>query len=125
MNFKAIIALIATLVTGLAINIAAAQNVGGAAKSPAFTFADTQYFHRYTINDPHEYTPAGQEDLKTWTDMLTIHYYRKVKDGEARSEERRVGKECRSGRPPYPYEIRPRDWSSDVCSSDLLPARKI
>src|SRR5207253_3155262 len=32
---------------------------------------------------------------------------------QARSEERRVGKEWRSTRWP-------RDWSSDVCSSDLL-----
>src|SRR5947209_4894459 len=30
---------------------------------------------------------------------------------DSRSEERRVGKECRYWR----------DWSSDVCSSDLLP----
>src|SRR5439155_1135046 len=34
-----------------------------------------------------------------------------------RSEERRVGKECRSRQSSWP-----RDWSSDVCSSDL-PAR--
>jgi len=34
-----------------------------------------------------------------------------------RSEERRVGKECRSRWSPY--EISTRDWSSDVCSSDL------
>jgi len=40
-----------------------------------------------------------------------------------RSEERRVGKECRSRWSPYhqktAYEIPKRDWSSDVCSSDL------
>src|SRR5947209_5154251 len=33
----------------------------------------------------------------------------KIQDGKTRSEERRVGKECRYWR----------DWSSDVCSSDL------
>src|ERR1044071_3027720 len=34
-----------------------------------------------------------------------------------RSEERRVGRECRSRWAPY--EVSSRDWSSDVCSSDL------
>jgi len=41
-----------------------------------------------------------------------------------RSEERRVGKERRSRWSPYQqktaYEIYQCDWSSDVCSSDLL-----
>ena len=43
-----------------------------------------------------------------------------------RSEERRVGKECRSSWSPYhydtAYEIRRSDWSSDVCSSDPSPS---
>jgi hypothetical protein len=51
-----------------------------------FSFADVEYFHRHTQGDQHEYTPAGQEDLKAWKDMVTIHYYRKVKDGEALAE---------------------------------------
>ena len=49
----------------------------------AFSFADVEYFHRFTKGDQHEYTPAGQEDLKAWTDMVTIHFYRRAKDGEA------------------------------------------
>lgn len=68
------------------------QNVGDAAnsqdsgkknKEAAFSFADVKYFHRFTKDDQHEYTPAGQEDLKAWKDMVTIHYYRKTKDGDA------------------------------------------
>jgi hypothetical protein len=51
-------------------------------KDAAFSFADVKYFHRFTKDDQHEYTPASQEDLKAWTDMVTIHYYRKAKDGE-------------------------------------------
>ena len=45
---------------------------------------------------------------------------------DCRSEERRVGKECRSRWSPYPfkqktaYEMNLCDWSSDVCSSDLI-----
>jgi hypothetical protein len=50
-------------------------------KDAAFSFADVRYFHRFTEDDQHEYTPSGQEDLKAWTDMVTIHYYRKAKDG--------------------------------------------
>lgn len=49
----------------------------------AFTFADISYFHRYTINDQHEYTPTGQADLNAWADMVTINWYRKAKNGEA------------------------------------------
>jgi len=51
-------------------------------KDAAFSFANVQYFHRYTQNDQNEYTPAGQEDLKAWTDMMTINYYPKSKDGD-------------------------------------------
>ena len=49
----------------------------------AFTFADVNYFHRFTKDDLHEYTPDGQVDLNRWTDMVTINYYRKVKEGDA------------------------------------------
>lgn len=51
-------------------------------KDAAFSFADVKYFHRFTTDDQHEYTPAGQEDLEAWKDMVTINYYRKAKDGE-------------------------------------------
>src|ERR1035441_6755223 len=53
-----------------------------------------------------------------------------VKDSQGRivdrSEERRVGKECRSRRPNHHSNKRRHtsclsDWSSDVCSSDLIP----
>ena len=52
-------------------------------KVAAFSFADVKYFHRFTQDDQHEYTPDGQEDLNAWTDMVTILFYRKVKDAEA------------------------------------------
>lgn len=50
-------------------------------KSAAFMLAQVKYFHRFTKGNQHEYTPDGQEDLKRWTDMVTINYYPKVKDG--------------------------------------------
>jgi len=52
-------------------------------KAAAFSLAGVKYLHRFTKDDQHEYTPEGQEDLQAWTDMTTIHYYRKAKDGEA------------------------------------------
>src|SRR5262245_40850418 len=52
-------------------------------KDVAFSFADVKYFHRFTTNDQHEYTPAAQEDLNAWKDMVTIRYYRKAKDDGA------------------------------------------
>jgi len=59
------------------------QAKDGKAKVEAFSFASVKYFHRFTKDDQHEYTPEGQEDLNAWADMVTIHLYRKAKDGEA------------------------------------------
>lgn len=49
----------------------------------AFKFADVEYFHRFTDKDLHEYTPAGQQDLEKFADMVSINYYRTAKDGES------------------------------------------
>ena len=65
------------------ITIGSTRLVAGAQdKTPAFTFANVNYFHRFTEKDQHEYTPAGQEDLKAWAEMVTLLVYRNVKDGE-------------------------------------------
>lgn len=49
---------------------------------PVFSFRNTGYFHRWSQNDQHEYTPARQEDLEKWTDMVTLDGYSDVHDGE-------------------------------------------
>jgi hypothetical protein len=49
---------------------------------PAFSFQDVKYFHRWSQNEQHEFTPAKQEDLDHWTDMITTHAYPGVDDGE-------------------------------------------
>ena len=49
--------------------------------SPAFSFQDVKYFHRWSQNEQHEFTPAKQEDLDHWTDMITINAYPGVDDG--------------------------------------------
>lgn len=49
---------------------------------PAFSFQRVNYFHRWSGGTQHEFTPAKQEDLDHWTDMLTINMYPDVDDGE-------------------------------------------
>jgi len=54
---------------------------GNSAKAD-FVFRETSYWHRWSKNDQHEYTPKGQEDLQQWLDMITINRYPDVHDGE-------------------------------------------
>jgi hypothetical protein len=48
----------------------------------AFVFGDVEYFHRWSQNEQHEFTPEKQEDLKKWSDMITVNGYPGVDDGE-------------------------------------------
>ena len=48
---------------------------------PAFTFREIGYFHRWSRNDQHEFTPDRQEDLQKWTDMITVNGYPDATDG--------------------------------------------
>ena len=50
--------------------------------SPAFAFRGLDYFHRWSQAEQHEFTPAKQEDLEHWTDMITINGYPGVDEGE-------------------------------------------
>jgi hypothetical protein len=49
----------------------------------AFVFAGVDYFHRWSQNDQHEFTPQGQEDLEKWSDMITINVYPRALDGDS------------------------------------------
>jgi hypothetical protein len=49
----------------------------------AFALGDVDYFHRWSQNDQHEFTPQGQDDLEKWTDMVTINIYRDAHNGDA------------------------------------------
>ena len=51
-------------------------------KPPPLSFAGKTYLHRWSQGDQHEFTPKGQEDLKKWSDMVTLIVYPKVTDGE-------------------------------------------
>jgi len=48
----------------------------------AFVFGNVAYFHRWSKNDQHEFTPERQEDLNKWSEMLTINGYPAVNDGD-------------------------------------------
>jgi hypothetical protein len=50
---------------------------------PAFVFRDAGYFHRWSKNNQHEFTPENQEDLEKWSDMMTVNAYPDVHDGDA------------------------------------------
>ena len=53
------------------------------ADKPVFVFGDVGYFHRWSQNDQHEFTPTGQDDLEKWADMITINVYPSAHDGDA------------------------------------------
>ena len=62
-----------------------AQHARAAATTtkPALVFGGIDYFHRWSQNDQHEFTPEGQENLDKWADMITINVYQSAHDGDA------------------------------------------
>src|SRR5207247_6342742 len=53
---------------------------------PVFVFRGVGYFHRWSKNDQHEFTPEKQENLDRWSDMMTVNAYPDVHDGERLAE---------------------------------------
>src|SRR5260370_31182356 len=53
------------------------------AAKPAFVIGGVGYFHRWSQNAQHEFTPTGQDDLEKWSDMITINVYPAARDGDA------------------------------------------
>jgi hypothetical protein len=78
-----ILSCFALILAQTGVNAFLSQETDKKAKTVAFKLAEVDYFHRFTKDDQHEYTPDGQEDLKAWKDMVTINYYPKAKDGDA------------------------------------------
>src|SRR5438477_9344965 len=62
--------------------LGAASTLRSADDPAAFEFQNVDYFHRWSGANQHEFTPAKQEDLEHWTDMMTINTYPGVDDGE-------------------------------------------
>ena len=53
------------------------------ADTPAFVIGGVGYFHRWSQNNQHEFTPTGQDDLEKWSDMITINVYPTAHGGDA------------------------------------------
>lgn len=53
------------------------------AAEPAFVFRGVGYFHRWSQKEQHEFTPEKQEDLKKWSDMITVNGYPNVDEGDS------------------------------------------
>jgi hypothetical protein len=58
------------------------SRAAGSAPKQAFVFREVGYFHRWSQNEQHEFTPEHQEDLNKWSDMITVNGYPDVSDGE-------------------------------------------
>src|SRR6266487_4913383 len=52
-----------------------AQQIQATAAKPAFVFGGFGYLPRWSMNNQHEFTPEGQEDLQKWSDMITMNVY--------------------------------------------------
>jgi hypothetical protein len=74
------------IVLALAIGWSAGQadesRAAGPASKRAFVFGNVSYFHRWSQNEQHEFTPEKQEDLNKWSEMITVNGYPDVSDGE-------------------------------------------
>lgn len=51
-------------------------------KIEPLSFQNVSYLHRYSKDNLHEFTPKGQDNLKKWTDMVTINFYPDAKEGD-------------------------------------------
>jgi hypothetical protein len=67
---------------GLLVALAAFSFAAKKQEPAAFEFREVEYFHRWSQGNQHEFTPANQEDLEHWTDMITINGYPGVDDAE-------------------------------------------
>ncbi len=74
----------------LAGALSGAMATSAAAGPPAapvtLDFSGQTYRLRWSSKHQHEFTPAGQDDLSRWSDMVTINTYPGVSDGEGLAE---------------------------------------
>lgn len=82
MKFRALGILVSLAIAFGLLDAPETRAAGAPAKS-AFVFDGVSYLHRWSMNDQHEFTPQGQEDLEKWSDMITINVYPNAHDGEA------------------------------------------
>jgi len=76
------LSLVLVLIFPVCATVGAAQKPVDTKNKLILNFNQTEYDHRWSQNDQHEFTPPGQDDLAKWTDMLTINFYQQVSDGD-------------------------------------------
>ena len=81
MNIQSLRIFVSLAVASSVVFLEESDAAGPPAKR-AFVFRDVGYFHRWSKNDQHEFTPENQEDLNKWSDMMTVNGYPDVGDGE-------------------------------------------
>jgi hypothetical protein len=71
------------LLAGVLSTSIAAPAAGGPPAAPVtLDFGGQTYRLRWSSQHQHEFTPAGQDDLSRWSDMVTINTYPGVSDGD-------------------------------------------
>ena len=71
----------------LSLCIAAATPIAdNAAQSTTVSFNGTEFLHRWSRSAQHEFTPTGEEDIGTWSQMVTINVHDSVRTGEQLAE---------------------------------------
>src|SRR5690554_292453 len=104
-----------------------AEEVNQIQEHPAywgFCWASDQVLAREILANPHWVKDKKVMDFGAGSGVVAVACVMAGAKEVIRSEERRVGKECRAGRGAEHSSRRRhtrcgRDWSSDVCSSDL------
>lgn len=74
------VAIMSAIVCLVAAGSSAGAREGTAA---ALSFNGEDFLHRWSQKGQHEFTPKGDEDLKSFKSMMTINVFDGVKDGEA------------------------------------------
>ena len=65
-----------------AFALVAMANAANDSEAPAFEFRTVSYFERWSQGNQREFTPANQEDLDHWTEMITLNGYPDVRDAD-------------------------------------------
>ena len=79
----AVVVAITALQPALAEPRPARRDTAQAQSPSALSFNGVGYAHRWSKGNQHEFTPAGQEELSRWQDMITLIARPDVDDGEA------------------------------------------
>ena len=73
------------LVGSILVGAAAVSHAGGNPPT-GLSFNGVTYVHRWSSQGQNEYTPAGEEDLESWKNMVTVNVHDWARTGEQLAE---------------------------------------